>query len=87
MGKWVEARTCKTLRDMLGIFTFSCGHGKPLKDFNHSGNRFSSVYIFLFSSVFLNSQLHSCLENEVEEGKGGIRIIKQEVSAIDPEGK
>lgn len=55
------------------------GHGKPLKDFNCRGNK--------FSSVFLNGQLHNCLENEVEKNKGGIRIISQEVTAIHPQGK
>lgn len=40
--------------------------GKSLEDFNHRGDT--------FCSMFLNDQFGGCLENEVEESKGGIRM-------------
>lgn len=52
---------------MLKIFgLYPVGHEKPLEDFNHRGDK--------FSSAFFNDPFGDCLKNDGQEGKGGIRM-------------
>ena len=45
---------------------YPVGHEKPLEDFNHRGDK--------FSSAFFNDPFGDCLKNDGQEGKGGIRM-------------